>query len=129
MFTFSFLLLLYSYGIFVLGIFGILTKFNIIFLTIIWFILLVFFERRSVLFLYNEIRQKKFIVKDVYKNPVCLPLVLLILLAVINLMGALGPELAFDSLWYHLTLPKLYLLHHAVYHIPGGLLYYSDMPK
>ncbi len=47
----------------------------------------------------------------------------------INLIGALGPELAFDSLWYHLTLPKLYLLHHSVYFVPGWLLNYSAMPK
>ena len=47
----------------------------------------------------------------------------------VNLIGALGPELAFDALWYHLTLPKLYLLMGAIRHIPGGLLYYSDMPK
>src|SRR6185437_14950424 len=40
-----------------------------------------------------------------------------------------GPEIGFDALWYHLTLPKLYLGWHQVRHIPGGLLYYSDMPK
>ncbi len=47
----------------------------------------------------------------------------------VNLIGVLGPELGFDALWYHLTLPKLYLLHHKIYFIPGGLLYYSVMPK
>ena len=56
-------------------------------------------------------------------------LVLISLQAIVNLIGALGPELAFDALWYHLTLPKLYLLSHTISHIPGGLLYYSDMPK
>ena len=56
-------------------------------------------------------------------------LLLLILLVVINYIGAISPELAFDALWYHLTLPKLYLSHHQIWHIPGGLLYYSDMPK
>jgi hypothetical protein len=55
--------------------------------------------------------------------------VLLGLLAVINLIGALGPELAFDALWYHLTLPKIYLEMNAIQFIPGGLLYYSAMPK
>lgn len=47
----------------------------------------------------------------------------------INLIGALGPELAFDALWYHLTLPKIFLENHKIFHIPGGLFYYSDMPK
>ena len=56
-------------------------------------------------------------------------LLLIIVLAIVNLIGALGPELAFDALWYHLTLPKIYLTTHTIAHIPGGLLYYSDMPK
>jgi len=56
-------------------------------------------------------------------------IILLILQSIINLIGTLGPELGFDALWYHLTLPKIYLLYHQVVHIPGGLLYYSDIPK
>ncbi len=47
----------------------------------------------------------------------------------INFLGALSPELGFDALWYHLTIPKLYLLAGEIYHIPGGLLYYSEMPR
>lgn len=46
----------------------------------------------------------------------------------INLIGALGPELAFDALWYHLTIPKIYLEHYSIFYI-GGHLYYSAMPK
>ncbi|HEX8965453.1 MAG TPA: glycosyltransferase family 39 protein [Patescibacteria group bacterium] len=48
--------------------------------------------------------------------------------ALINYVGVLGPELGFDALWYHLTIPKLFLQNHSIYHI-GGILYYSDMPK
>ena len=55
--------------------------------------------------------------------------VLFFIIALINLIGALGPELSFDALWYHLTLPKIYLENHSVFYIPGGLLYYSVMPK
>lgn len=40
----------------------------------------------------------------------------------------LSPEIAFDALWYHLTLPKLWLFKHQWY-FPGGLLYYSVMPR
>lgn len=47
----------------------------------------------------------------------------------INFLGALSPELAFDALWYHLTIPKLYNISGSIYHIPGGLLYYSSMPR
>lgn len=48
--------------------------------------------------------------------------------ALINLVGALGPELAFDALWYHLTIPKIYLQQNSIFYI-GGHLYYSAMPK
>ncbi len=54
---------------------------------------------------------------------------LVVIASLINLVGALGPELAFDALWYHLTLPKLYLLHQEIYFVPGNLLYYSAMPR
>lgn len=56
-------------------------------------------------------------------------LVLVIALAVVYFVGALTPELSFDALWYHLTLPKIFLADHEIHHIAGGLLYYSDMPK
>ena len=54
---------------------------------------------------------------------------LLILQALVNLIGALGPELGFDALWYHLTIPKIYLQHQQIFFIPGNLFYYSAMPK
>ncbi|MBI2310250.1 hypothetical protein HYU90_00255 [Candidatus Collierbacteria bacterium] len=49
-------------------------------------------------------------------------------LALINLLGVFMPELGFDALWYHLTLSKLFLMKHQWY-IPGGLYYYSAMPR
>mgnify|MGYP000058931119 CR=1 FL=1 len=49
--------------------------------------------------------------------------------ALINLIGALGPELGFDALWYHLTIPKIYLQNLQISFLPGGLFYYSAMPK
>lgn len=54
---------------------------------------------------------------------------LLILAILINFIAALGPELGFDALWYHLTIPKLYLMWGKISFIPGGLLYYSAMPR
>lgn len=56
-------------------------------------------------------------------------IILLAAQALVNLIGALGPEVGFDALWYHLTIPKLYLLAGKIYHVPGGLLYYSEMPR
>ncbi|MFH1601897.1 MAG: glycosyltransferase family 39 protein [Candidatus Shapirobacteria bacterium] len=55
-------------------------------------------------------------------------LALIIIGALVNLIGALGPELSFDALFYHLTLPKLYLLWGKMPVIPGGLLYASGQP-
>jgi hypothetical protein len=52
----------------------------------------------------------------------------LILLVILNLFLVFTPEMGFDALWYHLTLPKLWLLKHQWY-FPGGLLYYSAMPR
>jgi len=55
--------------------------------------------------------------------------VLLLLQALVNLVGVLGPELGFDALWYHLTLPKIYLQSGKIFFIPGNLFYYSAMPR
>lgn len=56
-------------------------------------------------------------------------LLLISLTALVNFIGVLGPELSFDALWYHLTLPKIYLLEKTIRFVPGGLLYYSAMPR
>ena len=56
-------------------------------------------------------------------------LVLLILASLVNLVAALGPELGFDALWYHLTMPKIWMMWGKIDFIPGGLLYYSAMPR
>lgn len=52
----------------------------------------------------------------------------IVALAILNLLLIFTPEMGFDALWYHLTLPKLWLLKHQWY-FPGGLLYYSVMPR
>lgn len=82
------------------------------------------------------ILKKKFLVKtkgnfqEVVKNPLCLLLIgLLLVQGAVNLIGALGPELGFDALWYHLTIPKIYLQRGSIFFIPGSLFYYSAMPK
>lgn len=55
-------------------------------------------------------------------------LYLALFLGVLNFLGVFTPEIGFDALWYHLTLPKLWLLT-GEYHFSGGLLYYSVMPR
>lgn len=56
-------------------------------------------------------------------------LVLLIIQVLVNLIGALGPELGFDALWYHLTEAKLFLSRGSLAPIPGNLLYWSGLPR
>lgn len=52
----------------------------------------------------------------------------IIFLGILNLITVFTPEIGFDALWYHLTLPKLWLLKQKWY-FEGGLLYYSVMPR
>lgn len=136
MFTLALFIGIYSYCIFTMGIFGILTDTTVHVLTFIWFILLLTVQRNALLKWYKntvtyvKTTTGKILTEQIKKNIVAsICIVLLIFIAFVNLLGALGPELAFDSLWYHLTLPKLYLMHHSIYFIPGGLFYYSVMPK
>lgn len=125
MFALGLLISVYGYGIFFLGILKllyapILWVWTGLFLISIGFIL----WKNTVIFTCKNSLK-------ILKHDFIAFLLFLILLGQIcvNFIGVLGPEIGFDALWYHLTLPKLYLLHHAIFHIPGGLLYYSDMPK
>lgn len=52
----------------------------------------------------------------------------ILFLVILNFLLVFTPELGFDALWYHLTLPKLWLMKREWY-FPGGLLYYSVMPR
>jgi len=54
---------------------------------------------------------------------------LLVIQALVNLVGALGPELGFDALWYHLTEAKLFRHTGSVAPIPGNLFYWSGFPR
>jgi hypothetical protein len=128
MFRFAGYIGIYSYVIFFLGIFSLLTKSNIQIITILWLLVVLIIENKKVYeFLH---KRNKFHLKLITENRINYLLCSIVIIqAIINLIGALGPELAFDSLWYHLTLPKLYLLHHSLYEIRSNLLYYGDMPK
>ena len=127
MFTIAILIGAYSYLIFALGLLGFFYK-SVLVIFSLFFLFIVFLFRRKLsidsnikekitVFLKQRTRFEKFL------------MLLLCVQALVNLIGALGPELGFDALWYHLTLPKIYLIQHRIVHIPGSLLYYSDMPK
>lgn len=125
MFITAFFLGVYAYALFILGIVHLLYVGVIIILTYVFLGLIFWWRRKNIFIWLKELNLLK------YKQDKITILFCLILLTqvFVNLLGAFGPELGFDALWYHLTLPKLYLEHHAIYFIPGGLLYYSAMPK
>ena len=62
------------------------------------------------------------------KKLILLVWVPIVLLGILNLLTVFTPEMGFDALWYHLTLPKLWLFKQKWF-FDGGLLYYSVMPR
>ncbi len=122
MFSLVVIIGIYSYIIFFLGLAGILHK-NVIFgITIVFALILFYFKlkNRSTNFKKRRFRLEKIEYILIF---------IVLLQASVNLIGVFGPEISFDSLWYHLTLPKIYLINHSINFIPGNLLYYSAMPK
>lgn len=55
--------------------------------------------------------------------------VFFVMQAMINLIGALGPEISFDALYYHLPISRLMAERGWWGVVPGGLLYMSGLPK
>ncbi len=137
MFTLAILIGIYSYLIFFLGIVGLLYFQYVFWLTLVYFVIALLLSRNGFV-IHSETFRKRLHPKGT-SYPVAAQttsgklfiflLFLLILQILVNLIGALGPELAFDALWYHLTLPKLHILSHTFSYIPGGLFYYSAMSQ
>lgn len=126
MFTFALLIGIYTYIIFTIGMVGLLYKNIIIWSTLGFWLIVIYLYRKKLIGKTENLKKLRPLIKSKF---LLLLTVIFVLQAGINLIGALGPELAFDALWYHLTLPKLYLQNHSIFFIPGGLLYYSGMPK
>lgn len=117
---------IFSYLVFGLGILGrlgglgFLRGLGVIFLLIVGLLVL---KKKTLASAANFFREVK-------KDKLCILILSLVFLqANVNLIGALGPELGFDALWYHLTIPKIFLEQKRIFFIPGGLFYYSAMPK
>lgn len=123
MFEIAFAIAIFSYIIYFLGLLGILYKPLIIIFSILYFGGFLFWKKKEIFVYFNRLKT------HYYSRFFLIALFYLFLQAVVNSVGLFGPEIGFDAVWYHLTLPKLYLLYHAVFHIPGGVLYYSDMPR
>lgn len=144
MFEFAILTGIFSYLIFFLGLFGLLYKSYLITFFIIYLICLFLILTKKIFqcFIFVKLYLNKnyifFTWLKIIKNNLqfawenkitSLFIILIILQQLINLIGVFGPELSFDALWYHLTLPKIFLLYHKIFYIKGGLFYYSVMPK
>jgi len=123
--TLAFLIGIYSYLILALGLLGWLYKLPV-FLITTPFLLYAISQ-------FNKLKCKKFFVRlcqEIKKDKlVALSVLLLTVQFLINLVGAVSPELSFDALFYHLPPPKLYVSFHRIFHIPGGLLFISALPR
>ncbi|HEX8965972.1 MAG TPA: glycosyltransferase family 39 protein, partial [Patescibacteria group bacterium] len=124
MFEIAFFLGIVSYSIFFLGVFHLLYTSILLPFSCIALGLLILVTRKKII-------AASISVRNLFKKSAGTKFLLLLIAVqiLVNGIGVFGPEISFDALWYHLTLPKLFLQWHAVEHIPGGLLYYSDMPK
>ena len=120
MFALALLIGIYSYLIFCLGILGILYKPIVLGSTVIFIILAISY------FYKNKSDIPKFSLRHKTFKPL---LIIFGIMAIINLIGALSPELSFDALWYHLTIPKIFIQNHKIFFIEGNLFYYSLLPK
>jgi hypothetical protein len=129
MFTLAILIGIYSYLIFFLGILGLLYRPVVLITTVIYFSILIIFAQRKLKAGLTNFGVKKLATEFKSNKLFSLTFLLIISQALINLIGVFGPEISFDALWYHLTLPKLYIIHHAIFYIPGSNLFYSAMPK
>lgn len=125
MFALGILIGIYSYVLFLLGMLGLFYKPVIILVTIVFLLLSIYYLKNDIshLLVFLKKRQDKL---DKFSKAI---LLLIVIICIVDFVGAIGPETTFDALWYHLTLPKLFLSMHKISHIPGGLFYYSDMPK
>lgn len=118
MFKLAVVLGIYSYLIFGIGLVGLLNSNIILLASVIYCIIVILLLKKSFSFsLALKLNQQEKIIAIVIS-----------LLLIVNFIGALGPELSFDALWYHLTIPKEFLESRRIFYIPGNLLYYSVMP-
>ena len=117
---------IYSYLVYFIGLFGLLHTQNLFLISITYLCFVFYLFKKKINNLQKLLENFKKLKKDRLTNIFILTI---ISQAGVNLIGVLGPELGFDALWYHLTIPKIYLENHSVFYIPGGLLYYSAMPK
>jgi len=129
MFALAIFIGIYSYLIFFLGILHLLYMPAVLITTLGYFLIVavIFKNRLRNLFKLQSVDKLILQLKD--NKLFSLILLTILIQAVVNLVGVLGPEISFDALWYHLTLPKMYILNHGLFYLPGVKMVYSVMPK
>lgn len=126
MFSLAFLVGIYAKGLYILGLFQLYSLTSISVYTALFVLLSIIGWRY-----FDEdinLRRLNSELLELWSKYKLLSLFILASVAIVFL-GILVPEIAFDSLWYHLTLPKLYLENGGISFIPGSLFYYSALPK
>ncbi|MGR3309544.1 MAG: ArnT family glycosyltransferase [Candidatus Brocadiales bacterium] len=113
---------IYSIGIFYLGISGLLYKEAVYcFLTLLGVLSILeverFFREWKALTATSRFKIDK-------NDLVFLPVI--IIFFTVQLVTAFSPVWSIDGLVYHMALPKLYVKHHAIVHVPG--FFYSTLP-
>jgi 4-amino-4-deoxy-L-arabinose transferase-like glycosyltransferase len=121
----------YAYAVFTMGMLSKLSFINVLVITLLWlfFGLWLVYERKALIArLLTRFAQDLLAMLE--NEPWWRLIVILLATSFLALLiGALGPELQHDALWYHLTLPKLYLQEGKIAFFPGDRLYYSGMPQ
>jgi len=121
MFVLGLLIGIYAYSIFIIGIINFLGIWQLFSVTTLFLLSVAYFA-------YKYLKRLKFKKLEIDSKSRFL-MILILVLVFVNLLGVLGPELAFDALWYHLTIPKIFIQNESIFFIDGGLFYYSVMPK
>lgn len=135
MFTLAIAIGIYSYLLFFFGIVGLLYQPIVILVTVGFFGGLLIWKKKLLINQFSNILsfpRRRESTRSPIKSGMTVFYILIfvfVLQIIVNLIGVLAPEFAFDALWYHLTLPKIWLEQQSISFIPGGLLYYSAMPK
>lgn len=116
-----------GWSLFFVGLIGLFYKVIVMMMLLVFFILGIFLVKKINL---NFKPSGRHFITNL-KNDKFLILILAVffLFALLNFLAALAPELGYDALWYHLTLPKIWFMTHRISYIPGGVLYYSVMPR
>lgn len=112
---------LYSYEIFILGLVNLLYPLPVLIVSTLSFVVFLLLIKKDI----SKIKLSKVHFSKIEK----LYLVLISIILITNFIGALGPELGFDALWYHLTMPKIFIEHGRIFYIKNELFYYSLLPK